>query len=675
MTEDPSPRKLAAIMSIDVAGFSALTETDEARAVELVSQLRELLLKIAGESAGRVFNTAGDGFMLEFASASGALAAAEHVCVSVDRKNIRVGVHIGDVLISETGDLFGHSVNVASRLQELAAPGDVVVSMDVRRAVRGPLAKRLHPAGAVQLDKMSEALEIFTLQRIAAPPAGKRRSDPVLAVLPFDNESDDPQMEYFSEGVADEIIMTLLRNSTIKVIGRTSAFQFRGARKTDAAAVLRATHVLDGSVRCGGAKLRVNAQLIEAASGVVLWSERFDGDRADAFALEDEIAARVAVSLRRSLAQSERAANPINPAAYELYLRARQIWLMLSDVEEDQAEVLLERCVELAPDFADGWAALASVRAFLLPRDRDLIGEPKHDAALAAAERALQLNSECAQALAALSLLKPAFGDYAEKLRLVNEALKRTPNDSSLHVARSAWLYGVGRMREAAAALEVASRLDPLGPAVEGLRASLMTARGEIDTALDVMQAAWARWPDSPFIWYLMWSTLCAAGHIDEAEALAGPGVPPRRAVTERDVAVLRNYAALARLESEPRRAACDRLLQLVAHGNAPLPLSTVLFVAGHGCADSALDVLEAAIDAGRSLKPDNHDSFGMARAQSPLQFFVSNGGTPVWKHPRFPKIAARLGLAQYWVETGKWPDCATQVDYDFKAACRAAIA
>lgn len=673
MTEDLGPRKLAAIMSIDVAGFSALTETDEARAVELVSQLRDLLMKIAGAGAGRVFNTAGDGFMLEFASASGALAAAEHVCVSIDRKSIRVGVHIGDVLISETGDLFGHSVNVASRLQELAQPGDVVVSMDVRRAVRGPLAKRLHPAGAVQLDKMSEALEIFTLQRIGAPAPTKRRTEPVLAVLPFDNESDDPSMEYFAEGVADEIIMTLLRNSKIKVIGRTSAFQFRGARKTDAATVLRATHVLDGSVRCGGSKLRVNAQLIEAASGVVLWSERFDGDRADAFALEDEIASKVAMSLRRSLAQSERAALRIDPAAYELYLRARQIWLLLSDVEEDQAEVLLERCVSLAPDFADGWAALASVRAFLLPRDRDMIGEPQHEAALAAAERALALDPDCAQAMAALSLLKPAFGDHAEKLRLVNEALKRTPNDASLHVARSAWLYGVGRMREAAAALELASRLDPLGPAVEGLRASLMTARGEVETALEIMQAAWARWPDSAFIWYLMWSTLCAAGRIDEAEALAAPGVPPRRAVTERDIMVLRNYAMMVRLDGEARSAACDRLLKHVAHAEGPLALSTILFVASHGCADSALDVLEAALDAGRPLRPDNHDAFGMARAQSPLQLFVSNGGTPIWKHRRFPKIAARLGLTQYWLETGKWPDCATQVDYDFKAACMAA--
>jgi len=675
VTEDVGPRKLVAIMSIDVAGYSAMSETDETQAVRLVSHLRDLLDQIASTRSGRIFNTAGDGFMLEFASAADALAAAEHVCGRIERKRIRVGVHIGDVLLSQNGDLLGHSVNVTARLQQLAQPGDVLVSMDVRRAVRGKLAQRLHPAGAVQLDKMSEAIEIFTLEAVAAPKARGKAVEPVLAVLPFDNESDDPLMDHFSEGVADEIIMTLLRNSKVKVIGRTSAFQFRGERKAEAAHALRATHVLDGSVRCAGARLRVNAQLIEAATGMALWSERFDGDRNEAFALEDDIAAKVAASLRRSLTQSEHVSQPVNPAARELYLRARQIWLMLSDIEEDQTEVLLERCVSLAPEFADGWAALATVRAFLLPRHRDMIGHPKHDAALEAAQRALQLDPNCAQAFAALSLLKPAFGAYGEKLDLVDEAIKRTPNDGSLHVARAAWLYGVGRLNDASDALEIASRLDPLGPAVEGLRASLMSARGEETTALEIMRAAWARWPDSPFIWYLMWSTDCAAGRPDEAEALAAPGVAPRRAVTALDINVLRNYAAMMRLPADQRRDACRRLLALIAHGEEPLALSTVLFVAAHGCADEAFDVLEAALNAGRDLKPDNHDTFGMARAQSPLQLFVNNGGVPIWKHARFPVLAARLGLAQYWLESEKWPDCASLVEYDFKQLCTEAVA
>lgn len=675
MRDEEGQRKLAAIMSIDIVGYSAMAEIDEPAAAALVARLRDGLEGAALVHGGRIFNTAGDGFMLEFCSAAGALGAAELLWSGVERKSVRVGVHVGDVLATPSGDLLGHCVNVAARLQQLAQPGAVLVSMDVRRAVRGKLAQRLHAAGAVQLDKMSETLELFTLEAVAATRPRGRRAEPVVAILPFDNESDEPEMGFFSDGVADEIILTLMRQSNIKVIGRTSAFQFRGARKTQAAAALKATHVLDGAVRCQGSQLRVGAQMMDANSGVVLWSERYDGDKADAFALEDAIAGKVAGALKQSLAQYERAASPVDPAAYELYLRARQIWLMLSDIEEEHAEILLERAVSLAPDFAPAWAALASVRAFLLPRDRDVIGEPRHAGAIAAAERALAIDPDCAQAFAAMSLLKPAFAEHGEKIRLVNEALARTPNDPALHVARAAWLYGVGRNKEASAALELASRLDPLGPAVEGLRASLLTSRGEAETAVDVVRAAWMRWPDSAFTWYITWVTMCAARRIEDAEALAAPGAPPRRGVSERDVEVLRNAIALLKMSESDRRKACVMILANLQASSEPLPISTCMVAASFGCMDEAFDVFDAALDAGRQLRPDMHDAFGMARAQAPLQLFTSNGGTPLWRHPRFAKLAARLGLAQYWIDSKKWPDCASAVDYDFKAACAAAAA
>jgi adenylate cyclase len=674
VSEVEGQRKLAAIMSIDIVGYSAMSEIDEAGAADLVARVRGALEGVALVHGGRIFSTAGDGFMLEFCSAAGALGAAELLWSGIERRAVRVGVHVGDVLATPSGDLLGHCVNVAARLQQLAQPGAVLVSMDVRRAVRGKVAQRLHAAGQVQLDKMSETLELFTLEAVAGARPRSKRAEPILAILPFDNESEEPEMDFFSDGVADEIILTLMRQSKIKVIGRTSAFQFRGARKMQAAAALKATHVLDGAVRCHGAQMRVGAQMIDAGTGVVLWSERYDGEKADAFALEDAIASKVAGALRQSLAQSERAAQPVDPAAYELYLRARQIWLMLSDIEEEHAEILLERAVTLAPEFAPAWASLASVRAFLLPRDRDVIGQPAHSIALAAAERALAIDPDCAQAFAALSLLKPAFAEHGEKIRLVNEALARTPNDPSLHVARAAWLYGVGRNKEAAAALEVASRLDPLGPAVEGLRASLLTARGDIDTAVDVVRAAWMRWPDSAFTWYITWVTLCAARRIEEAEAMAAPGTPPRRGVCEQDVTVLRSYLGLLKLPEAERREACLAMLTRAEAAPGPLAISSCMTAASFGCMDEAFDAFDRALDGGRQLRPDLHDAFGMARSQAPLQLFTSNGGAPLWSHPRFPKLAARLGLAQYWLDSTKWPDCASATSYDFKAACAAAV-
>ena len=200
-----------------------------------------------------------------------------------------------------------------------------------------------------------------------------------------------------------------------------------------------------------------------------------------------------------------------------------------------------------------------------------------------------------------------------------------------------------------------------------------MSARGETDTAIEIMKAAWARWPDSAFIWYITWSTLCAARRLDEAEALAAPGVAPRRGVNERDIAILRNYIAMLRMSEAERQSACDQLLAHAAASEGALPLSTVLFAASNGCAERAFDVLDGALDAGRSIRPDNHDAFGMARAQASLQLFVANGGTPIWSNVRFPALAARLGLAQYWIDTKKWPDCANKTAYDFKARCREA--
>jgi hypothetical protein len=171
----------------------------------------------------------------------------------------------------------------------------------------------------------------------------------------------------------------------------------------------------------------------------------------------------------------------------------------------------------------------------------------------------------------------------------------------------------------------------------------------------------------------MMWMTLCAAGRLDEAEALAAPGVAPRRGVVERDLAVLRGHVALLRLNEADRREACEAVLAQLARSRAPLPLSNCMTAAAFGCAERAFDLIEEALDRGRPLRADAHDFFGMARAQSALQLFVAGLGEPIWRHRRFTHLCARLGLAQYWLESGKWPDCAAAVDYDFAAACREA--
>src|SRR5690242_2280428 len=229
MIENTGPRRLTTIVAMDVAGYSARTEADEAGTTAEVAMLRSLIERIAAGRGGRVFNTAGDGFMLEFGSTLAAVEAAFALAEQCEPK-LRIGVHLGDVAVLPNGDLLGHGVNVAARLMAHSDPGSVLVSADVRRTIRGPLAERLISRGILQLDKMTERIEAFAVlaerSAVVAAPSGSR--EPLLAVLPFDNLSDDREMQFFSDGVSEEIIQRLSRGAGIKVVGRTSSFQFRG---------------------------------------------------------------------------------------------------------------------------------------------------------------------------------------------------------------------------------------------------------------------------------------------------------------------------------------------------------------------------------------------------------------------------------------------------------------
>ncbi len=300
------PRKIAAILSCDIAGYSALSERDQARAVQCVALLREHADTIAAERGGRIFSTAGDGAMLEFQTASDALGAAIALAAALTDPPLRLGVHMGEVTITAGGDLLGHGVNIAARLQAEAPPGGVIVSQAVRDMVDAELARQLTPRGRIKLAKMRETMSVFAWG--AAKVA--RTGAPVLAVLAFDNTARDRATRFFSDGVSEEILYAVSRIPGLKVIGSTSSFAFRGRDKPKAAKALSATHVLDGSVRRAGDSVRISAQLTESESGVVLWSERYDRAIDDAFALQDEIAREVAAALTFAMREAGRSRAP-----------------------------------------------------------------------------------------------------------------------------------------------------------------------------------------------------------------------------------------------------------------------------------------------------------------------------------------------------------------------------
>lgn len=666
MADETLPQKLATIMSIDVAGYSERTEADQVRTVSAVAALRTKIEGLAVREHGRVFNTAGDGFMLEFPSAANAVALADSLCCD-EALPLRIGVHLGDVFITTNGDLLGHGVNIAARLQQQAEPRSALISIDVRRALRGPISEKLRPKGLLKLDKMAETIEVFALE----PHHGEgevKAKEPLLAVLPFDNNAGDAEAVFFSDGVTDEILEAVARVPGLKVIGRTSAFQFRGERKAEAARTLHATHVLDGSVRRAGTRMRIHAQLTEAESGTLLWGEKYDSDIADAFAIQDTIASQVAVALQQALPKHKRGTpKKIDHVAYELYLRARPMIKELAEDDARQAEPLLSQAIARAPEFAQAWAALAMARSVLLPRDADSAGQPAHDAALAAANRALSLDPDCADALVALAVLKPAFSEHGDKVQLCKDAVQLAPNDPLVAAACDGALISVGRVREAMQHLEAAARLDPLSPLFVSSHAFHLRTIGHTDEAIRAIDDAYARFPDAAWVWVRRWTIYFMSGRRDEAMRMFDDGVHLPTGVSRGETGTLRMAHAVFAMPLAQR----EQTLRALLDNNSPLVLQICAFAAEAECVDLAYDVMFKAIETNRPISGSMYGGRGIGRSFR-LSGLFSFVGAALRRDPRFAKLCARLGLADYWCQSQNWPDCVDEVKgiYDFRAAC-----
>ncbi|MFM9862509.1 MAG: hypothetical protein ACKVRO_02780 [Micropepsaceae bacterium] len=667
--EDLLPQKLATIVSIDVAGYSEMTEDDQAATAAGVSALRRHIEAIAARCAGRVFNTAGDGFMLEFCTADDALAAASELCEH-EALPLRAGVHTDTVFVTATGDLLGHGVNIAARLQQLAEPGTALVSIDARRGATGPLAEHLRPKGLLHLDKMAATIEAFALIPARGARAAKVR-EPLLAVLPFDNLSGDEAMQFFSDGVSDEILAVIVRVPGLKVIGRTSSFQFRGSRKAEAVVALHATHILDGTVRRAGARMRINSQLTDV-TGTLIWSEKYDADVADAFSVQDSIAAQVATALQAALPRHKRPAAKVDHIAYDLYLRARPLVKDLAEDDARKAEPLLQQAIARAPDFAQAWAALAMARSIVLPPHEDGQGDPAHDAALAAANRALALDPDCADALIALAVLKPAFTDHGEKLQLCEQAVALAPNDPLVAAACDGALISVGRVREAMRHLEAAATLDPLSPLFVSSHAFHLRTLGRTDEALSRIDDAVRRFPDAPWVWIRRWTLLFLSDRRDEAAAMCAEGAALPPGVTAKETATLRFAHMVFALPPAQREQALRMLLDPARE--PALLLQYCAFAAEAGCADVAYEFMFRALDTGRAISGQNYGGRAMSRAfrLSTLFGFVA---AALRRDPRFATFCARVGLVDYWCTSQNWPDCVDEVKglYDFRAACEKA--
>ena len=563
----PLERHLAAIVAADVVGYSRLMGADEKRTHLALREHRQKLIDpLIAAHKGQIVKTTGDGLLLRFPSVVEAVACAVAMQSGMAKRNIdiptgsriefRIGVNIGDVIV-EKGDVFGDGVNIAARLEQVAPPGGICLSEDAYRQIRGKLDIPVIDAGEQSLKNIASPVRVYRIEPEVAAAAGqlmpsvepgrrwpvrvvgaaaifvivalaagtwfalRDRPDvagtaappkpimaitmPVLAVLPFANQTGDDSQDYFAEGVTEEVINALGRFHTLRVIGRNAVLRYKKSSpaQEEIASELGANYLVTGSVRRSGKQVRIAAQLSESRAGIVMWSDRFDGELADIFEFQDAIARRIAGTLAANIAQVESRRQLDHPrpdqTAFDFVLRARAIGHGASRTANRQFRELIAKAIELDPNYATARALLSealysqAVLGWTEFADRELSRGADE------ARKAIALSPDQPDGHRALGRILLARAEYDQAQNALKRAIEINPSDANALAAWGAVQSFSGQIPEAVDSLQLALKLDPtLEPSyVFDLTVAYYLARRHEDS-LRVAERGLARYPDFP---------------------------------------------------------------------------------------------------------------------------------------------------------------------------------
>ena len=541
-------RRLVAVLAADVAGYSRLMGADEEGTLIQLKAIRKGVLDPAIAShRGRIVKTTGDGVLTEFASAVDATRCAVEFQRRMAEQNFdvpanvriefRIGIHIGDIIFDDD-DIFGDGVNIAARLEGIAEPGGVCISDDAKRQIRGKVDIGFDDIGPQTLKNIAEPMRAWRIRvgtpsspvpanaPLQSPPLLARK--PSIAVLPLLNLSGDPEQEYFADGLTQSLTTDLSRFRGLFVIGRNSAFTFKG-KAIDLKEIGRALDVrylLEGSVQRGGDRIRVNVDLIDALTGGHLWAERFDRDRADLFAIQDEIARRVAYSLSIQISKAERErgalARSSNLDSVDLVLRA--LALVGTRSKELNARIsLYEQAAQLDPSNSDAWAGFARGKANLVFAGWS--SNPSEDLKLAAvaSRKALDINPNDPDALFAKGQVFLAQKNFVAALEAYEHACELNPSHPNYHQLRGVAKLALGRASEAIEPIHEAIRLSPRDFFIADFYMCLGWAfwdLGDHQKARHWLERSIAQNSGIEATQFLLASTLVRMGQAEEAAAL-----------------------------------------------------------------------------------------------------------------------------------------------------------
>ena len=498
-------RRLAAILAADIAGYSRLMGDDEEQTVRALQELQAAVFPVIAEHGGRVINTAGDSILAEFASVVGAVRGAEAIQKLVASRNadipasrqlqFRIGVNQGEIVVDRE-EVYGDGVNVAARLQAQADPGGVAISGRVYEDVAGKLDVAWRDAGEQVLKNIARPIRVWQWSEADAPPAAPSLplpDRPSIAVLPFDNLSGQAEETFFSDGITEDIITGLARFRSLFVVARNSSFAFRGkaVSLTEISRQLGVSYILEGSVRRAGDRIRIIAQLIEAASGAHLWAERYDRSLTEIFELQDEVATMIVSTLvgrieDAKIRQSLRKPT-VSLAAYDFLLRGIVHFRGYAAEDNSRACAFFEKALACDPSYALAHSYLAIARIALhgygaAPADvkrassamarRGVDLDPQeggchrilghvlryireYDVAEHHAKRAVELNPNDADGAAAMGDVLVERGYPADGLVWIEKAMRLNPfHPPWYHALHATALYSLRRFSEAAQAIK-----------------------------------------------------------------------------------------------------------------------------------------------------------------------------------------------------------------------------
>jgi adenylate cyclase len=559
-----SERRLAAIMFTDIVGYTHLSQTNESLALELLAEHQRVLRPAFATYGGTEVKTMGDAFLVEFKSALQAVLCAVEIQKRMADGNatappprkleLRIGIHVGEV-VKEGDDIYGDAVNVASRIEPLAEPGGVCISQQVYDQIRNKTPLEIDKMGDVSLKNVSLPVGIYKIRPAGSRASAEQASGPKerLAVLPFVNISSDPNDEYFADGLTEELIAKLSEVKGLKVIARTSVMNYRRKEKkvSEIAAELRVGSIIEGSVRKAGDRIRISVQLIDPSTEEHLWSSNYDSKLGDIFAIQSDVASKVAAALSAGFFSRETRKETDDIEAYTLYLRAMHLSYDTSETSTKETLTLFQRAVAKDRSFARGYAGLADAW-----RTRGVMGYEEFLAAAknaeAAAVKALELDPGLAEAHSSMAGVHSMLDRFDAELVEAEAAVRINPNlseaymslgvvDSIMRTTHQALLmfkrayeldplsFGAGEMLATTAtwagddglATEVLARMresNPKDPKVYLCTADYYMARNDFEEAQKMVDAARSVGPDEPMVAVSQGLLFALAGNTKQAE-------------------------------------------------------------------------------------------------------------------------------------------------------------